>query len=165
MARIPLPDGDADEVVRFFMTGSPELSRAAAMYSAAVYHHSTIPLRLRELMRYRVALINQCVICMETRLADAEDVGMTDDDYAHMADWRQHDGFSDVEKLVIDFAERYCLDHLSIGQADMDRLLEHFTPGQVQELGLCVGSWLALGRLNAVYDLTTSCPMRLELPH
>lgn len=164
MARIPLPEGDADEVVRFYALGTPELNKAALSYSAAVYHHSSIPLRLRELMRYRVALINHCVVCMDTRLEGGDSIGMTDDDYLHMLDWRTHEGFTEVERLVIDFAERFCIDHLSIDQAFFDRLLEHFTPSEVQELGLCVGSWLALGRVTAVYDTSVACPLRLDLP-
>jgi alkylhydroperoxidase family enzyme len=164
VARIPLPAGDADDVVRLYSMGTPELSRAAAMYSAAVYHHSSIPLRLRELMRYRIALINQCTVCMETRLEGADEIGMSDDDYTFMETWRTHDGFTDVEKLVIEFAELYCLDHLAIDQAFFDRLLAVFTPDQVQELGLCVASWLALGRLTAVYDAGVACALRLDLP-
>ncbi len=144
--------------------GTPELTRAAAMYSAAVYHHSSIPLRLRELMRYRIALINRCTVCMDTRLEGADEIGMTDDDYAFMEAWRDHDGFSDVEKLVIEFAELYCIDHLALDQAFFDRLLAEFTPDQVQELGLCVASWLALGRFTAVYDAGVSCALRLDLP-
>jgi AhpD family alkylhydroperoxidase len=49
-----------------------------------VYHHSSIPLRLRELMRSRVALINQCLVCMETRLEGGERIGMSDDDDAEL---------------------------------------------------------------------------------
>lgn len=164
MARIPLPAGDADEVVRLYSMGTPEVTRAAAMFSAAVYNNSSIPLRLRELMRYRIALINQCVVCMDTRLEGADDIGMTDGDYAHMATWRDHDGFSEEERLVIEFAELYCLDHLALDQAFFDRLLTRFTPDQVQEIGLCVASWLALGRYTAVYDAGVACALRLDLP-
>lgn len=164
MARIPLPDGDADEVVRFYSLGTPELNKAALRYSAAVYNHSSIPLRLRELMRYRVALINRCIVCMDTRLEGGEEIGMTDADYSEMLEWSSSTHFSDIEKLVIDFAERFCLDHLTIDQQYFDRLLEHFTPSEVQELGLCVGSWLALGRVTAVYDTHVACAIRLDLP-
>jgi AhpD family alkylhydroperoxidase len=164
VARIPLPEGETDEVVRFYSIGTPEVNKAALRYSAAVYNHSSIPLRLRELMRYRVALINQCVVCMDTRLEGGENIGMTDADYENMLRWREHDGFDEVEKLVIDFAERFCVDHLSIDQAFFDRLLQHFTAAEVQELGLCVGSWLALGRVTAVYDTGVACALRLDLP-
>jgi AhpD family alkylhydroperoxidase len=164
MARIPLPAGDTDEVVRFYSLGTPALNKAALRYSAAVYNDSAIPLRLRELMRYRVALINHCNVCIDTRLEGGEEIGMSDADYAHMLDWRDHDGFTDVEKLVIDFAERFCLDHLSIDEGFFGQLLEHFTPSEVQELGLCVGSWLALGRVTAVYDTNVACAIRLDLP-
>ena len=168
MARLPLPPSpegtDLDEVVRLYMMGTPEVSRAAAGFSAAVYNNSSIPLRLRELMRYRIALINRCTVCMDTRLEGADEIGMTDADYAHMETWREHDGFTEVEKLVIEMAELYCTDHLRLDQAFFDRLLVHFTPDQVQELGLCIASWLALGRFTAVYDAGVACALRLDLP-
>jgi alkylhydroperoxidase family enzyme len=164
MSRIPLPSNDADEVVRLYSIGNEELNRAALRYSAAVYHHSTVPLRLRELMRYRVALINECVICMDTRLEGGEDIGMSEADYDEMPAWRDSTRFDEVERLVIEFAERFCLDHTSIDQAFFDRLLAHFSAEEVQQLGLCVGSWLALGRMTAVYDVSVSCALRLDLP-
>ncbi len=164
MARIPLPSGDADETIRLYGMGTPAVSRAAAMYSHAVYAESSIPLRLRELMRYRIALVNRCTVCTETRLADPAAAGMTDDDYAQIEHWRTWPGFTEPEKLVIDFAERFTTDHLSIDQDFFDRLLVHFSPDQAFELGLCIGSWLALGRVTQVYDVHVACALRLQLP-
>jgi alkylhydroperoxidase family enzyme len=61
MARIELPPGDLEEPYRLF-TLAPDLSRPAGAYSEAIYTKSTLPLRLRELLRMRIAQINQCVI-------------------------------------------------------------------------------------------------------
>ncbi len=59
MARIPLPDGG--EIGAAFSL-SPVLAKGAAAYSMAVYEHARIPVRTRELMRMRVAQLNQCEI-------------------------------------------------------------------------------------------------------
>lgn len=61
MARIPIPDGDADELLRAFAL-SPRLAEGAATLSAAVYGNERLPVRLRELMRMRIAQLNQCDI-------------------------------------------------------------------------------------------------------
>jgi alkylhydroperoxidase family enzyme len=61
MARIQLPEADLEEPYRLFML-APNISRAAGAYSEAIYTKSNLPLRLRELMRMRIAQINQCVI-------------------------------------------------------------------------------------------------------
>ncbi len=61
MARIPLP-GDGDEMGRAFSLASPALAAGAGTLSAAVYGNERLPVRLRELLRMRVAQMNQCEI-------------------------------------------------------------------------------------------------------
>lgn len=59
MSRISLLPGPEDEPGRLFRH-APHVSSAAAALSAAVYDKSKLPVRLRELMRMRIAQINQC---------------------------------------------------------------------------------------------------------
>jgi hypothetical protein len=59
MARIELPPGDGTERQRMW-TLRPELGAAADLLSQAVYGRSTLPLRLFELVRYQIAVINDC---------------------------------------------------------------------------------------------------------
>jgi hypothetical protein len=59
MARIQILPGDGDEAGRLFRH-APHVSGAAAALSAAVYERSKLSVRLRELMRMRIAQINQC---------------------------------------------------------------------------------------------------------
>ncbi len=61
MARIQLPPGDTDDLYRLF-SQAPHVSTAAAAMSAAVYDNAKLPVRLRELMRMRIAQINRCHI-------------------------------------------------------------------------------------------------------
>lgn len=61
MARITLPEGDFEEPYRLFMMASA-VSGPAGAYSDAVYNKSTLSVRLRELLRIRIAQINQCVV-------------------------------------------------------------------------------------------------------
>ncbi len=59
MARIRLAPGDAEETQRLFEL-APHVSGPAAALSWAVYDHSKLSVRLRELMRMRIAQINEC---------------------------------------------------------------------------------------------------------
>ena len=61
MARIELADGDADETERLFQL-APHVSGPATALSWAVYEKSQLRVRLRELMRMRIAQINECHI-------------------------------------------------------------------------------------------------------
>ena len=61
MARIDIPDGDGDELVRVWGV-NPTMGRIAATFSAKVYEGSQIAVRERELVRMRVALLNACPV-------------------------------------------------------------------------------------------------------
>ncbi len=59
MARIQLASGDTEETQRLFEL-APHVSAPAAALSFAIYEKSQLPVRLRELMRMRIAQINEC---------------------------------------------------------------------------------------------------------
>ena len=39
---------------------APDIAKPAGRFSASVYKYSKLPMRLRELVRMRIALINEC---------------------------------------------------------------------------------------------------------
>jgi alkylhydroperoxidase family enzyme len=61
VARIPIPDGEGTERQRLWAL-RPEFAEAAQGLADAVYNKSRLPLRLRELVRMRIAQINDCPI-------------------------------------------------------------------------------------------------------
>ena len=60
----------ADDDVVGWVARSPELGRAMAALSNAVYSRNRLPLRVREIARAVMAQDNECVVCMNTRDAD-----------------------------------------------------------------------------------------------
>jgi hypothetical protein len=58
MARIKLPDGPGTERQRL-MSLRPELAAGVDHFSGVIYD-TTLPLRLFECVRGRIAIINQC---------------------------------------------------------------------------------------------------------
>ena len=77
MARIELPPGDGPEIVRA-LSMRPELAKAVATYDQAVWN-SKLDWRLHELVRMRVAQINECAVCLAWRTPQAVEAGVTDD--------------------------------------------------------------------------------------
>ncbi len=61
MAHIALPEGDGLEPERLFQL-APHVTTPASALSAAVYGQSKLPARIRELMRMRIAQINDCSV-------------------------------------------------------------------------------------------------------
>ena len=61
MARIDIAPGEGEEGTRLFQA-RPELGAAMTALSRAVLQHSQLPVREREVVRMRIAEINQCSV-------------------------------------------------------------------------------------------------------
>ena len=72
MARIELPEGDGRDVLRA-LSVRPELRDAFVGLNVAI-HESPLEPRLHELVRYRVAELNQCTYCLAWRSQAARTV-------------------------------------------------------------------------------------------
>ncbi len=83
---------------------------------------------------------------------------MTEELYAHVAE-HGHPEYSTQEQVAIEYAERFALDHRAIDDAFWARLREEFTDAEVLDLTICVGNWLAFGRLTQVLKLDVSCDL------
>ena len=159
MPHIDVPEGKADPEVRVWAL-RPEMGIGAGALSHAIYDQSIVPVRERELARMRIAQINGCVICQQWRSTPGAEGAVTEDDYAHVLDWRTHDGYSERERLAIDYAERFALDHHSIDGAFYAQLsAATFTDAEILDLTVCIGGWLALGRTLHVLGLDDACQL------
>jgi alkylhydroperoxidase family enzyme len=85
--------------------------------------------------------------------------GVDEDLYRHVAGYRDHDGYSEREKLAIEFAERFVVDHLSMDDAFFERLRHHFGDDEILDLSICVAAFLGLGRLLRVLGIDDRCDL------
>src|SRR6476660_6579931 len=134
MARIEIPPSEGSEMART-MALRPEFQPAIQAWEKAV-GRSTLDWRLHELVRVRVALINDCAICKSWRNQVAFDAGVTEDLLLTVDQAKTAPGFTDGERLAIEYAERYCMDPTSIDDTFMRRLAEHYDSGQIIDLSL-----------------------------
>ena len=159
MARIDLPPGDDDELVRLYMV-NPTMGAAAAKFSDAIYNRSGLPIRVREAARIRIAEINGCEVCLGTRTTSTPEQ-LTETEYLGMADWRTLGTLSRREALAAEFAERFALDHRNLDDDFWARLRANFDDSEVFDLATCISGWLALGRITQIFDAGVSCPLEL----
>jgi alkylhydroperoxidase family enzyme len=82
---------------------------------------------------------------------------VTEEMYAHVAEYREREDYSEREKLAIEYAERFALEHLAIDDAFFTRLREHFADAEILDLTICVADYLAFGRLTQVLKLDQEC--------
>lgn len=156
MARIALPDNGNLDVLNALSMVRPELARAVGGMDAAVAASPLDP-RVHELVRMRVAQINQCTVCMAWRTPAAVEAGLGDDVLTAVDRYRELDGLSAGEKTAIEFAERFSTDSAGIDGDLLARLGEHFTPADIVELTLVTGKYVAFGRFMQVLGLDQTC--------
>ena len=127
-----------------------EMAIGMGTFSEAVYGNSKLPLREREAARWTIALINDCVVCQDTRAKDAAVHQVDEGFYADVAAWATTDALSEREKLAAEFAQRFALDHQAMDEAFWTRLRDAFGDDEVADLIICCGMFLGLGRAMAV---------------
>jgi alkylhydroperoxidase family enzyme len=155
--RIDVPAG-RDPLLHLWSGTGNKLTGPAAAFSDAVYRKSTLPLREFEAARITIARVNDCRICLSLRPEDGPDQAFYD---AALGDGT---GLTGREVLAAEFARRFVLDHLGMDDALWARLHAAFSDDELVQLGLCVGSWLAFGRLNRVFGVDDACRIPLA-PH
>ena len=173
MPRVTVPDG-SDPLIHTWTALAPELTTAAAGYSSAVYEHSSLSLREFEAARITMARINDCALCLDWRTArDVPSRGAAADEvpeafYAAVGSpgavgsagaegLPGAEPLTERERLAAEFAERYATDHRGMDDEFWVRLHAAYSDAELVDLALCVGSWLALGRFNQVFDIDGAC--------
>jgi alkylhydroperoxidase family enzyme len=157
VSRIDVPAG-RDPLLHLWGGTGNKLTGPAAAFSDAVYRKSTLPLREFEAARITIARVNDCSICLSLR--PEGDPGQAFYD-AVLGDGA---GLGEREALAAEFAQRFAIDHLGMDDAFWARLHAAFSDDELVQLGLCVGSWLAFGRLNRVFGVDEACRIPLA-PH
>ncbi|NKY89060.1 carboxymuconolactone decarboxylase family protein [Nocardia veterana] len=152
---IDIPEGK-DPIGYVWGEMVPGIGPAASKLSLAVYSHSTLGLREFEAARLRIAQINGCLFCQDWRTE--RDGHKVEDGFDQaVTEWRTTDSFDERTRLAAEYAERYATDHHNLDDEFWARMSAHYSQAEIVELSMCIGSWLAFGRLNHVLGLDTVC--------
>jgi alkylhydroperoxidase family enzyme len=155
--------GSNDDLTSW-LSARPRMAMGVGALSDAVYNHSSLPLRIREIARIRIAEDNECQVCRHTRDAHGEAEGVDEALYENILDWRTFPGYSERERIAAEFAERFARDHRGLRDDDdfWARAREHYTDEEIVDLGICCSMWLGNGRLMRVLDVAQSCTLVLH---
>jgi alkylhydroperoxidase family enzyme len=163
--RFTLPDGENPVVYSTRRLGSPVLVEARnAAFQTAYINDSTLTPREREMIRMRSVYQASCSLCSQTRAArdvkGYSDEPIPEELYDHILDWRTWPGYTDRERLGIEFCERYMLDYMDmVYDEDLwTRLHANFTETEIGDLCLLVGLWDASTKqFHLLVGLDGSC--------
>jgi AhpD family alkylhydroperoxidase len=156
MARIDVPDGPGGEAAMIWSL-RPQLGGMVERMIKGAYNQSVLPPDERELARMRIAQINDCVACADFRAPSVLEAGVAPELYDHVADYATYPGYSDRQRLAIEYADRFATDHASIDDAFFATLRGSYSDEEILDLTLCVAVFLGLGRTLAVLGVDQSC--------
>lgn len=173
MARIEIRAVDRDgapidrgEGMQNDLTGilenAPALHDGLSAFSRALRDNRTLPARLVELVRLRIAFHNQCRSCMAIRYQVAIDDGVDEALVCSLEKPAEVGDLNPAEVAALRFADLFATDHLAIDDRVYDALREHFTEAQLVELGLHCALCVGVGRLAATWDVVDSLPDRFR---
>jgi AhpD family alkylhydroperoxidase len=136
----------------------PEQALGLMGFGGALKRNRSLPERLVELVRLRVAFFNQCRSCMAIRYSDAVADGVTEGLVCSLERPQEAENLSAAEKAAIRYGELMATDHLAINDAMYAELRQHFTEAQIVELGMTVAFFVGFGRLAATWHMVEELP-------
>jgi AhpD family alkylhydroperoxidase len=142
----------------------PDVAGALGALKAALQASGTLPPRLVELVRLRIAFHNQCRTCMSVRYQSAIDDGLTEDAVCCLEQPSDADDLSPAERSAVRFADLFATDHLSIDDSVYDGMRRYFTEDELVELGVHCAYAVGMGRLTATWDVTDDLPDAFRSP-
>jgi alkylhydroperoxidase family enzyme len=158
MPYIDLPPGDEPPPVRVWRH-RPEQGRAFSALAVANWQHSQLSTREREAARHRVAQLNGCITCQNWRVEGFAEVGCTEEFYEGIEGATSDPGYSRREQLAVEMAERFSLTWTEVGQDVIDELRRYFTDSEIVDLLICIGQYVAQGRLMHILDCDSVCSL------
>jgi len=134
----------------------PKIGLAAVKFSGAVYADSTLSLHEFEAARLTIAEVNGCVFCQDWR-TERDGVTVEAGYDEEVRTWQTSTVLDQRSKLAAEYARRFAEDHHNLDDEFWERMFAHYSQAEVVELTMCLGSWIAFGRLNRVLGLDVAC--------
>lgn len=140
----------------------PAIARGVVALGSGIKADMSLPPRLVELVRLRIAFHNQCRSCMAIRYREAVDAGVSEELVCSLEKPLEAPDLTAAEKAALAYGDRFATDHLSIDDTMFAELRRHFTEHQLVELGVWVAFCVGFGRLGAVWDMTEELPLAYQ---
>jgi AhpD family alkylhydroperoxidase len=153
MARIDVPEGPGGDATMIW-TLRPEMAGMVERMIGTVYRQSMLPAAEREVARMRIAQLNDCSACSVFRAPSVVAAGVTEAAYEHLDEYRTYPGYTERQRLAIEYAERFAIDHHAIDDDLFTRLRAQFSDAEILDLTLCLAVYLGLGRTLEVLGIS-----------
>lgn len=140
------------------MAHRPEIFSTMQAHFAAVLNTGTVPTRLKELIIVRTSQINETPYCLASHTILARNLGWTDDQLSHLAEWPRRVDFTPAEKAALRLAETVTRDVHALSDEQFSELRGHFSEGEIVELLCAIGLFNYFNRFNNALRMEPTRP-------
>lgn len=127
---------------------TPGLLLGYGIFEGAVARAHRVPERLKVLAELKAAALTHCEWCMDVGSPIAYRAGVSEAQILALPHYRDSEEFSEVEKLVIDYAVGISSTPVSVSDGLFAALREHFDDAQLVELTNVIAVENMRGRFN-----------------
>jgi len=130
------------------MAHRPEIFATMQAHFGAVLNTGTVSTRLKELIIVRTSQVNDTPYCLASHTTLARNLGWSDDQLAHLADWPSRDDFNPAEKAALRLAETVTRDAHAVSDEQFAELRTFYSEGEIVELLCAIGLFNYFNRFN-----------------
>jgi uncharacterized peroxidase-related enzyme len=113
---------------------------------------------LKELIIVRTSQINVTPYCLASHTILARNLGWTDDQLGHLADWPLREDFTPAEKAALQLAKTVTRDAHSVTDEQFTELRSFYSEGEIVELLCAIGLFNYFNRFNNALQMEPTKP-------
>lgn len=140
------------------MAHRPEIFATMQAHFAAVLHTGTVPTRLKELIIVRTSQLNDTPYCLASHTILARNLGWSEDQLRHLAQWPERTDFTPAEKAALRLAETVTRDAHTLSDDQFAELRTYYTEGEIVELLCAIGLFNYFNRFNNALQMNPTLP-------
>ncbi len=140
------------------MAHRPEIFSTMMAHFSAVLNTGTVSTRLKELIIVRTSQVNETPYCLASHTILARNLGWSDDQLDHLADWPTRTDFTPAEKAALRLAETVTRDANNISDEQFAELKSFHDDGEIVELLCSIGLFNYFNRFNNALHMEPTKP-------
>jgi uncharacterized peroxidase-related enzyme len=140
------------------MAHRPEIFATMQAHFGAVLNTGTVSTKLKELIIVRTSQMNQTPYCLASHTILARNLGWSDEQLAHLAEWRERSDFSPAERAALRLAETVTRDAHAVSDEQFAELRSFYSEGEIVELMCAIGLFNYFNRFNDALKMEPTKP-------
>ncbi len=133
---------------------APSLLLGYSAFEHATSKQHRVEERLKTLAETKVAAVVNCEFCCDIASSLALEAGVSEEQLLALPRYRESDAFSELERLVLDYATAISRTPARIGDECFAAMRKHFDERQLVELTNVIVLENARARFNCAFDMT-----------